>query len=131
MSNFLSRNQPTSSNPSFKFTDVGAMVEGTITETPREVQTDDTYNGGTIENLLVTLETPSGDMYTIWLPLGKRITKAVAEAVADANAEDLETGGVLKIKFTALGEQKKAGYNKPKLYKAQYTPPTPVNTEEF
>ena len=129
ISDFLAQSASYDSNPSFKFAEPGDTLDGTIATEPRIVDTDD-INGGRSPKLVVDVTTTDGT-YAVWLPAGKRITQAVSDAVRVAGADRLEVGGHLKLKHTGLGEQTKAGYNQPKLFKAQYTPPKPADLDEF
>jgi hypothetical protein len=48
---------------------------------------------------------------------------AIRAAVKAAHATGLEVGGKLSVQYHADGEQKKRGFNAPKLYRAKYQPP--------
>lgn len=126
---FLAQSRSYDSNPAFRFNDIGDEINGTILNEPRVIETDD-LDGGRTPKLVLDIETNDGT-YSLWLPRGKRITQAVADAVKDAGATNLEPGGTLRLKHTGLGEQPKAGFNPPKLFKAAYTTPTPVALDDF
>lgn len=54
---------------------------------------------------------------------------AVREAVKKAKAEGLQKGGKIRVTLTGLGQPKRAGYNPPKIYSAQYRPPAPETVQ--
>lgn len=50
--------------------------------------------------------------------------KAIRDAIKAAGCDKIEEGGTLAVQFYAEGDAPKRGMNKPKLYKAQYKPPS-------
>lgn len=133
VNDFLNQSASYENHESFKFSEVGATISGVVTGEPRVVESDD-LDGGRSKKLVVDLETDDGTIYVVWLPAGKRITTAVADAVKASGAEGVAEGGTLKIKHTELGAVTRPGYSPPKLFKAHYTAPpavTAVNLDEF
>lgn len=53
-----------------------------------------------------------------------QMQNAIRDAVIAAGVDKLEEGGTLAIQYHDDGEPPKRGMNAPKLYKAQYKPPT-------
>jgi hypothetical protein len=55
----------------------------------------------------------------------KPMTKAIGKAMADAKVSELAVGGILSIKFDALGDRNadNPSWNRPKFYVATYEPP--------
>lgn len=73
------------------------------------------------------IDLSEGGEVAMWLAFNKRsLCKAVQDAVIAAGASDLSVGSTIAIIFSAYGEQsaeaKKKGWNRPKLYEAQYKP---------
>jgi hypothetical protein len=54
---------------------------------------------------------------------------AVSTAVRKSRAK-LETGGVLTVTYTGDGERKSAAFNPPKLYAAEYAPPSVATVDD-
>ena len=50
--------------------------------------------------------------------------QAVRDAIKAAGAEKIEEGGTLAVQYTGNGHATTVGFNPPKLYKAQYKPPS-------
>ncbi|MEM7342460.1 MAG: hypothetical protein AAF467_27730 [Actinomycetota bacterium] len=114
---------------SFKFTDRGDKVAGTIIhvdETVRENQ----FNGNNEKVLRITLDTDDGTKI-IW-PVtntnvdgdgyASRMAKAIVAAIRAANATTLEVGARLGVEY--YDDQDTDKGNPAKLYRAQYKPPT-------
>lgn len=135
---WLASNSGGSGYPSMKFKDVGDMVSGTIEGTPRVVEGTN-LDGEPEQSLVIDIkvskasgsvslgqgsEGPAADQehVTVWVKKGA-MAGAVRGAIAEAGARGLEDGGTFAIQHHELGEQKKAGWNRPKLYKAQYKSP--------
>lgn len=110
------------SHPSFKFTAVGDKIRGEIVAPPRIVTTSD-LNGGESDKLVVDIKAEAdGETYSIWVKKGA-MGRAVAQAVNEAGAKQLQEGGVLGLAHTGLGTPSKPGFNPPKLYQASYRAP--------
>jgi hypothetical protein len=138
---WLAANAGGSGYPSMKFKDVGDYVAGTIDGTPRVV--DGTNLDGEPErSLVIDLKVSKAkgvvslgdgvegdaaeqDYVSIWLKKGS-MARAAQSAITTAGARGLEDGGTFALVHSELGEQKKAGWNKPKLYTAEYKSPTPA-----
>lgn len=122
--------------PSVKFPTIGTMVKGTVMSAKRTQQTDLDNNPKTFDNgdpmwqVVITLQTDERDA-EIADDTGERrlyakgqMLTAVREALKKAGAGQLDVGGTLAVVYEADGEKKNAGYNAPKLYRAQYQAPT-------
>lgn len=124
--------------PAVKFTAVGQKIVGTIVEDPRLVDGTD-LNGEPRTSLVLAIKADTkstcvsgrsgeeapvtpGETYSLWIAKGTNMARATAEAVG---AEKLTEGGTFAMEFYELGEQKKAGFNRPKLHRAAYKPPAP------
>lgn len=129
--------------PSAKFPEVGATVTGRITQRPEVQQQRDfdtgellTWDDGTprkqVKVVLATderdPEIPDDDG-TRAVYVKANLQKAVQQALRKAGAR-LEVGGVLTITYVADGEVKRRGMNPPKLYVAEYVPPTAAAVDE-
>ena len=119
-------------NPSAKFATIGDTYKGTITRVGEFSGVND-LNGKHETSVVIDLETDDG-AYTLWarthldgdvVPNG--ITRAVADAVRAAGRQGLpEVGGQLAIRYDSDGQSSKAGMSPPKIYRAQYQPPSSV-----
>lgn len=142
---FMSTNFDQSSAPSFSFWKTGDRIVGTITDIKDGVKTKpDEKTGEVYDATIVTIDMDAsksishtremepidlseGGEIAIWLAFNKRsLCKAVQDAVIASGAKDLAVGSTIAIIFAAYGEQsaeaKKKGWNRPKLYEAQYKP---------
>lgn len=54
---------------------------------------------------------------------GFEMQKAIGQAIRTAGAKGIENGAMLAVQYYDDGEQKEAGFNRPKLFKAEYRPP--------
>jgi len=120
------------------FPEIGATVTGRITAEPQvKQQTEfgsDTLkffpNGDPMMQIVVSLQTADRDPADAeddgvrQLYVKGQMLKAVREAVQQAGAKGLETGGTLTVSYSADGEPSKKGFNAPKLYTARYAKPT-------
>lgn len=140
-SKWLSQNSG-SSHPAVAFETIGAMVIGKIVEEPRIVTTNDLNTGKPVDSLVITIEAlagctarcgkadmreaiGAGDTVSIWVKPGA-LARAIDTAIKAKNAVGLAEGGTLALQYTGNGERKKAGFNAPKLYAAEYNPPQPT-----
>lgn len=138
---WLAGNAGGSGYPSMKFKDVGDYVAGKIVGTPRVVDGKN-LDGEDEQSLVVDLEVSKakgvvslgdgveGDAaeqthVSVWCKKGG-MARAVRDAISTAGARGLEDGGTFAVVHSELGEQKKVGWNKPKLYTAEYKSPTPA-----
>lgn len=123
---------------SFKFETVGQVAKGPITELAMQQQRDFKTglpkfwdaDGRPMMQLRVVIQTEErndDDDGLRALYLKGESQKAVREAVKTAGAKTIEVGGILALAFTGLGE-KKGNLDPPKLYKAQYKAPVPVDS---
>jgi hypothetical protein len=126
--------------PSAKFDGIGVSVTGVIEDVTASQQTDFTTgepktwpNGDPMMQVVVTLATSQRDpqisnddgLRKVYVK-GKSLTAAVRDAVRKAGAKGIEVGGTLTVTYTGDGPQEKRGINPPKLYAADYTPPSPA-----
>ena len=109
---------------SFKFRDVGDKIVGTLTTEPRRHDGTD-LNGAPQTNWIFEVETDDGDKFSVWAPVGKAISRAIAKAMQEADVTSFGVGDRLAVTFTGLGEPTKPGYSPPKLYSAQYKAKAP------
>jgi hypothetical protein len=120
--------------PAVKFENVGDSVEGTILGA-RKVQQRDFNTGipSTWDNGDPKWEYQFDldvDSVPHTLYARNQMWGVIREAIKETSPGGLpEEGGTLKVKFTELGEAKKAGFHPPKLYLAKYTPPTQVSID--
>lgn len=124
--------------PAAAFPTIGTVVEGEIVEPPRVEQQRDLTSGeakywadgSPMLQLRVVIQTGQIDT-SILDDDGRRtlyvrgaMLKAVRQAVRAARAKGLEVGGRLTVTYSGDGEPTKRGFNPPKLYVADYTPPS-------
>ncbi len=116
------------------FPEIGTVVRGTVLNAEPRQQRDFTTgelkfwdDGKPMMELVVTLQTKDSDPDdesddgVRALYAKANMLKAIKEAVRPHGG--IAIGGDLAVKYTGDGEQKKRGFNPPKLYKAQYEPP--------
>lgn len=129
---FLNTSSGGGGYPSAKFANVGDSVKGVIVGTPRVVTTPNIQSGDPEKKLVIEMCTDDGEMVALWVKAGWMAT-AVRDAVTKSGATGLLEGGTLVVKYSADGEQKKAGFNPPKIYEAAYKPPAPsgVNVDDL
>lgn len=125
-----------------KFPEIGTVVRGTITSTPTTRQATEmgtgepvfSKAGNPIWEVIINLDTDQADpndadddgKRTVYAK--NRMWFAIKDAVL-ASGGKLEQGGTLAIEYYADGEPPKAGFNAPKLYRAEYKAPAlDVNT---
>lgn len=121
-----------------RFDGVGVTVTGVIEDISAKQQTDFTTgeplvwpNGDPRMQVLVRMQTDLHEdadddgVRTLYVK-GKSLTGAVRDAVRKAGAKGLDVGGRLTVTYTGDGPQEKRGINPPKLYAADYTPPSPA-----
>jgi hypothetical protein len=120
-----------------KFPKTGSVVSGTIVGEPRlEQQTEYktgrplTWRNGEPKWQLVAEiqvdQPPEGfnDDGLRSLYLKGQLRDAVAKAVRKAAATELQVGGHLTVEYVADGEPADEGLNAPKLFRAEYRPPS-------
>lgn len=134
---FLNASAGGSGYPSMKFKNVGDKVVGRIEGLPRTVEATN-LDGEPETSLVIDLavtdavgvcgtaadeQDAAGQSHvTVWVKRGA-MARAVRDAITAAGASGLEDGGTFALIHTELGEQKKAGWNRPKLYRAEYKSP--------
>ena|ERR1017187_47269 len=122
--------------PSAKFPTPGTTIKGVIEGIAYSQQTDldgtpkKWDDGNPRMQYVVTLvtderdaEIPDDDGKRRLFVKGQMLT-AFRDAVKASGAKGDLTGGMLAVKYTEDGEQKRAGFNPPKLYAAQYKAPS-------
>lgn len=128
------------SSPAFSFPNLGDKVAGRIVDMEERNQTDPhtgavkTFQDGTARTMwVITLQRPDGERVAIYATGGKytpvtgqgeSMLSAIGTAVRKVGAEGVDVNGDLAVAHTGLGEAK-PGMNAPKLYVAEYRPPTP------
>lgn len=130
---------------SAKFPTIGTRVTGRISSPPVIRQQTDPAdgrpktwdNGDPMMQLVVNLTTterdpsiPNDDGVRAVYIKGQ-LQQAVREAVRRSGAPGLEVGGTLTVTYTGDGERKKAAFNAPKEYSAQYVPATTEAANTF
>lgn len=122
---------------SAKFDTVGVVAKGTIVSLAMQQQRDYAKNtpkfwddGKPMMQLRVVIQTDERDdadddgLRALYLKGESQ--KAVREAVRSTGAKTIEAGGTLAVAYIGDGEAK-GTLNPPKLYRAQYKPPSPVD----
>ena len=128
---------------SAKFENPGDAVKGIVEAADVTQQTDlktgapKTWdNGDPMMQLVITLQTDLDDegddddgKRKLYLKGSKPETSlgAVKGAIREAGAKGIEIGGELVLQYTGDGEATQRGFNPPKLYRAKYTAPAPIN----
>lgn len=129
----------------FDFSDIGVKVSGVIVEMKKQQQTDmqtgepQFWNNGEPKMMLrVTLQTDMrtsdddeglrsvylrGGNFTAVTGKGTSSLVAVKDAVR-RSGKGIEPGGRLTLEFSGLGQAPSKGFNPPKLYVADYQPPS-------
>jgi hypothetical protein len=127
------------STKAIKFATIGDTVTGEIMGAPFQQQRTkfgtnqpDFYdNGDPKMQILITLgttlreDTEDDGTRTLYVSSSAQ-KKAIGAAIRQADAADIETGGVLTVTFTGFDPQSKNPANPAKLYTASYAPPTAV-----
>lgn len=127
-------------SPSASFPTVGTTVKGTVESIEVVQQTDFTTgaplawdDGNPKMQWIVTLvtddrnpEDPNDAGHRNLYVKGQMMT-AVKEAIRSSGAKGDVRGGTLAVKYESDGEQKRAGFNPPKLYAAQFRAAAPSN----
>jgi hypothetical protein len=116
--------------PAAKFTKVGDTAKGTVTAVKKAEDRDPSgtvkrWDNGDVRYVyIITLD----DAQNIWAR--GQMVKAIQEAGRKAGATTL-VGCELAVKYVGDGEQKKAGYTRPKQFAAQVKVAAPAATEDF
>lgn len=127
------------SSPSAKFENIGDKYAGTIVSMVEKQQTYDGVaqffpSGDPIMVWVITIKTDEGDEVALWAKggnfkvaqgSGESMLNAIGTAVRAAGANSVDVGAKLAVAHTGLGEKAKPQFNAPKLYTAQYQPPSP------
>lgn len=124
--------------PALKFDQIGTIYTGTVVAEPEARQQTDfktkaleTWPDGSpkmqvIVQLSTTLrdpQRPEDDGTRTLFIKGKELSNAVRNAVRQAGANGIHTGGVLTVQFVAEGPKPDPNLSAPKLYAASYQPP--------
>jgi hypothetical protein len=121
--------------PTAKFPTPGTLVKGTVQSAVVSQQTDidgtlKTWDDGNPRmQIVVTLATDDRDASidnddgTRRLFIKGQMLSALKDALRIAGVKTLEEGGTLGVQYKEDGEQKRAGFNAPKVYVAQYRAP--------
>jgi hypothetical protein len=112
------------SQPSVKFAELGDTVDGAIVEQP-ELQPDK-YSPG---DQCLVLVIHDGDNVTKRLYARKQMLTAIAQAVTDADVDEIECGGRLRVEY--VDDKPTGGASAMKVYQAEYTPPVSVGLGTF
>ena len=134
--NWLNANSGGTGGPGVYFGTIGDKVAGTITGTPRKVDTEfgerlvvelAAHDGSTATKGTNGEDGPivNGDEVTLWVKPGA-MAAAIGDAIKAAGASGLSEGDTLAVAYSGDGQKKKAGWNAPKLYQARYTPAKPA-----
>jgi hypothetical protein len=120
--------------PSAKFEDIGATVTGEILDAEVRDQTNFTTNevetwpdGKPKKQVVITLQTEEIDPEIDDDDGVRRVfakNQMLSELRKAVGKGGIEVGGKLWIKFDSEGVAKTKGFNKPKIYKVRYQPPT-------
>lgn len=126
-----------SGTKSFKFDTINATAKGTIVSLDMQQQRDiktgqpkfwDDQKTQPMMQLRVVLATDEHDgeddngHRAIYVK--GNMQQAVRDAIKAAGAEKIEEGGTLAVQYYDNGQATTVGFNPPKLYKAQYKPPS-------
>jgi hypothetical protein len=111
--------------PALKFTKVGDVHTGVVTEVTKLQDKDPAGNPKTYDNgdprwvFVFTLDQPTGAA-NLWVR--GQMVKSIREAAEKAGVKTL-VGSTLSVKYTGDGEKKSAAFNAPKLYAAKVEAP--------
>lgn len=119
---------------SFKFEQHKDTAKGTIVSLDMQQQRDIKDNspkvwddGRPMMQLRIVLDTGAPDdddddgMRAIFVR--GQMQQAVRDAIKAAGVSTIQEGGTLAVQYVSDGEASRAGFNKPKQYRAQYEPP--------
>lgn len=121
---------------SASFPTIGTVVSGTVVSRPEMMQQREPSgelktwkDGSPMMQLVVTIQTDERDPEDpdddgerrLFIKSGMKT--ALQAAIKKAGAKRLEPGGFVTVKYYANGKQETRGFNPPKLYQAEYTPP--------
>jgi hypothetical protein len=119
---------------SFKFENHGDTAKGKIVSLDMQQQRDIKDNspkvwddGRPMMQLRIVLQTDAHDddeddgQRAIFVR--GQMQQAVRDAIKAAGVATINAGGTLAVQYASDGEASRAGFNKPKQYRAQYEPP--------
>lgn len=118
---FFAQNKTFDKVESFKFTQVGDTLAGTVKD-HRKVTSKNLNTGLMTDKIVVDIETDSGEVYAIWLESGTILTRAVSDALIAAGQKNLTVGWRLAVQHTSTVPSKTQGFADAKLYEAKYSP---------
>jgi hypothetical protein len=122
---------------SWKGAKVGTVLDSTVVEAPKEVQSREFETGELAYwdekkeqpkmSVVVGVKTADGEEYSLWCPKPSAIFRAVAEAQKTAGDDvRIEEGGRLRVKLSGRKpDPKRPKLNPQNLFKAKYDPPEP------
>lgn len=108
-------------NPSFKFTNVGDKLVGTIVRRAM-VDTKDLNSGEKVRNLVLEVTNDAdGVVYALWIKPSQLLT-ALGRALADVNAVKGSPyeGDRIGVEFTGTEPPKQAGLSPKKIYRVHF-----------
>jgi hypothetical protein len=118
---------------SWKGAKVGTVMDATVVEAPREVQSREFESGELAYwddkkeqpkmSVVVGVKTTDGEEYSLWCPKPSAMFRAIAEAQKDAG-DRIAEGGRLRVKLTGRKKDpKRPKLNPQNLFKAKYNAP--------
>lgn len=131
--------------PTCNFLTLGTVRKGRIRtyektqQRDMETGTPETWDDGSPKwQIVLTLETDErdpeidGDDGVRRLFAKAQMLSAIRDAIRKSGHRGDVTGGMLAVKYHEDGQAKTRGFNPPKIYKAQFTPPIPTDeTDDF
>lgn len=113
---------------SFKFENIGDTVEGIITYVGDWQEQINKNNGQKEQVARIGLNTGNGETTYVWPRKGSAMAQAIAEALRDAQLNELAEGQTLKLRFDST---KDTGKPQPlKLFRAKVTAGTTQPLED-
>jgi hypothetical protein len=105
---------------SFKFENVGDVIEGTVTYVGDFQEQVNKFNGNKDMVARIGVDTGNGDVQYVYPRKGSAMAAAIAQALRDAKVDELEPGQTLKLGYT---DNKDTGKPQPmKVFAARITP---------
>lgn len=114
------------SGDTFKFDEIGDTIEGVVTYVGDWQEQDTKF--GRITSARIGLDTGNGEIAYIWPRKGSAMAGAIAQALRDANLNELIQGQTLKLRFDSTKDTGKG--NPMKVFKARITAANPRATED-
>lgn len=139
-SNFLSLSELSGGSAAAKFENIGDKHVGRIVSFDERQQTDPKDqsprffpSGAPMMVKIINIEEEDGEVRALFARAGnfevaqgsgESMLNAIGTAVRKAGADRCSVGGRLAVQHTGMGKPR-PGLNAPRLYTAQYIPPTP------